>query len=556
MCSTVQLSAQRFYADDPIWVDPDNAVNVGDVPEHSLSDYYDFILHSFSRPGDPERIRAVNINTLGEVPDSSWFENRHGLNRMTIDQLARGPDQGDGPAPDGVWIVTEAKTEGITPGFRIQDVRGDIYIIKFDPPENPEMATAAEVISTKFLYAMGYHVPENYLVDLDRTRLRVDPGAMVEDEFGRERPMTDPDLDEILERTHRSEDGTYRAIASKFLSGRTLGPFAYVGTRPDDPNDVFPHENRRELRGLRVLASWLNHDDYRAINSQDSVVTEGGATFIRHHLIDFGSTLGSGSVGMQKHRAGWEYIWEPKTALARIVTLGLWDREWIRIRYPDLPSVGRFESEKFEPEEWKPEYPNPAFLRADTEDTYWGAKIAMAFTNAEIRKIVQTGKLSDSGAEAYLIQRLIERRDKIGNYWFSLVHTADNFEVTSQGTLGFERLASRYGFDEQPEDTGVTWFRFDHQTGVSTPLGDGKSVHCRTDRPAEAVRTSANGRVLPSTPARSRPVCGCLSPKPGRTTGGCGYGTGVKASAEDSQPQVTEKNQVQKNAVPLWFKIP
>ena len=181
VCSEAQLSAQRFYADDPIRVDLDNAVDVGAVPEHSLSDYYDFILHSFGSPGDPERRRAVNINTLGAVPDSSWFENRHSLNRMTLDELVRGPDQGDGPAPDGVWIVTEAKTEGITPGFRIQDMRGDVYIVKFDPPENPEMATAAEVISTKFFYAMGYHVPENYIVELDRTRLRVNPGAMVED---------------------------------------------------------------------------------------------------------------------------------------------------------------------------------------------------------------------------------------------------------------------------------------------------------------------------------------------------------------------------------------
>ena len=462
--------AQKFYADDPLLIDNDTAVDVGQPAEHSLSDMYDFIVHSFGKPGDRTPGPAENINTLGEVPDSSWFTNRHEQKAMTIEELRRGPDRSDGPSTEGVWMVTEAKTEGLTPGFRIRDSRGDIYVIKFDPPENAEMATAAEIISTKFFYAMGYNVPENYLVYLERDRLRVDPEAMVEAGLDGEEPMEEEDLDEILERTHRSEDGTYRAVASKFLDGRPLGPFQYSGTRSDDSNDIFIHEDRRELRGLRVLASWLNHDDSRAINSQDMVITENGQSFIRHHLIDFGSTLGSGSVAMQKHRAGWEYMWEPGTALRRIATLGLWDRQWIRINYPDLPSIGRFESEYFKPEEWKPEYPSVAFEKADIEDTYWGVKIVMAFSDAEIRAIVKTGGLSDPGAEAYLIQRLIERRDKIGRHWFSLVNTADNFRLTST-ELGFERLASTYGFGGPRTATTVTWSRFDNQTGTTRNVG-------------------------------------------------------------------------------------
>ena len=463
-------AAQKFYDDDPLRVDNDRAVDVGQPAPHALSDMYDFIVHSFGKPGDRTPGRAANINTLGEVPDSSWFTNRHGRDRMTPAELARGPDRRNGPSEEGVWMVINAKTEGLTPGFSIRDSNGDIYVIKFDPPDNAEMATAAEIISTKFFHAMGYHVPENYLVYLDRDRLRVDPEATLEEELDAPERMEEEDLDEILELTHRSEDGTYRAVASKFLDGAPLGPFQYSGTRPDDANDIFIHEDRRELRGLRVLASWLNHDDSRAINSQDMVITENGTSFIRHHLIDFGSTLGSGSVTVQKHRAGWEYMWEPGTALRRIATLGLWDRQWIRINYPDLPSIGRFESEYFKPEEWKPEYPSVAFDKADLEDTYWGAKIVMAFADAEIRAIVKTGGLGDPGAEAYLIQRLIERRDKIGRHWFSLVNTADNFELTPTG-LDFERLASTYGFGEPTTSTTVAWSRFDNQTGANNNLG-------------------------------------------------------------------------------------
>ena len=48
--------------------------------------------------------RRVNVNTLGEVPDSSWFTNRIGVRDMTIDEVLRGPDTIDGPAP-GPWEV-------------------------------------------------------------------------------------------------------------------------------------------------------------------------------------------------------------------------------------------------------------------------------------------------------------------------------------------------------------------------------------------------------------------------------------------------------------------
>ena len=157
---------------------------------------------------------------------------------------------------DGPWLVIGAKTEGITPGFRIRDARGDVYFIKFDPPQNPEMATAAEVISTKFFHAMGYNVPENYLAFFTRQQLRADPKATITDATGRERHLEDLDLDMILGRVHKFQGGRYRAVASKQLQGVPIGPFQYHGTRPDDPNDIFPHEHRRELRGMRVFAAW------------------------------------------------------------------------------------------------------------------------------------------------------------------------------------------------------------------------------------------------------------------------------------------------------------
>ena len=162
-------AGQKFYRDDPIWRDPETQ-DASQVQRIRLSQQYDFVENTFLDAGDENPKRAVNINTVDEVPDSSWFTNRIGRDEWPIDRLVRGPDTGSGPAP-GPWTVTEAKSEGITPGLTIKDSAGVTYFIKFDPPTNPEMASGAELISTKFFHAFGYHTPENYLATLDPAAL-------------------------------------------------------------------------------------------------------------------------------------------------------------------------------------------------------------------------------------------------------------------------------------------------------------------------------------------------------------------------------------------------
>ena len=484
-------AAQTFRSDDPLRVDNDSAVDVKSLSKHKLSDYYDFIQNSFKKPGDRTPKTAVNINTLGEVPDSSWFQNRHGVTRMSLEDLVRGPNTGSGPSMDQPWAVIGAKTEGVTPGFRIRDSRGDQYFIKFDPPKNPELSTSAEVISTKFFYAAGYNVPENYVASFTRAQVRVDSKATLIDSSGHERAFKESDLDTLLKGVRPSPDGSYRVLASKLLSGNPIGPFQYQGTRPDDPNDIFPHEHRRELRGLRVFAAWLNHDDSRAINTLDVLVTKEQKKFVRHYLIDFGSTLGSGSTGVQKYRAGWEYLWEPAAAFERMLTFGLWDRKWDRVRYQEYPSIGRIEADYFEPEAWKPEYPNPAFSNMQEDDGYWAAKIVMAFSDDDIRAIVKTGQISDPEAEEYLVQALIGRRDKIGRRWLGRLNSFDGFEV-SNGELRFEHLGSLYDFAPRPSYK-LAWFSVDAASGARRSLNETDGL--KTQGYVLAQLTSDEGKI-------------------------------------------------------------
>ena len=78
------------------------------------------------------------------------------------------------------------------------------------------------------------------------------------------------------------------------MSGVPVGPFHFHGRRKDDPNDRVEHDDRRELRGLRVLSSWLGDTDRRMANTLDMYVTdENDKSYIKHYLIDMGSTLGS-----------------------------------------------------------------------------------------------------------------------------------------------------------------------------------------------------------------------------------------------------------------------
>lgn len=392
---------------------------------------------------------ADNINALDEVPNSSWFTNRHYQHRMTLEELKRGPNVTSGPDDSGPWTIVRGKFEGGTPGFTIQDARGDYYIMKFDAPEFPEMGSSAEVISTKILYACGYNVPQNTIEYFDPKNLRIGASAKVV-EGGVKRPMTRADLEHMLAGRPRRADGKVRAMASKFVDGKPVGVWNYRGTRGDDPNDRVFHEHRRELRGLRTISSWLSDEDRRAANTLAVYTTDAtsGHRYIKHFLIDMGSTLGSNNTVPHAPKYGNEYLVDPRTIGLQYVTLGLWVKPWefdTRHLDPEFPSVGYYESEIFNPGAWYPTYPNPAFEYATYRDAFWGAKLVMAFRDDEIRAIVEEAKMTDKRAEAYLIETLIQRRDKIGLYWFARMNPVDKFafEVTADGKvfLTFHDLA-------------------------------------------------------------------------------------------------------------------
>ena len=132
--------------------------------------------------------------------------------------------------------------------------------------------------------------------------------------------METRDLDDVFKRAHRSADGSYRAVAARAVPGRPIGGFRYYGTRPDDPNDVVPHEHRRELRALKVFGAWTNLVDMKAGNTLDTVVVENGRSVVRHYLQDVGSTFGTGANGPREYDEGWELLYDGELTRKRLVT--------------------------------------------------------------------------------------------------------------------------------------------------------------------------------------------------------------------------------------------
>ena len=485
LATTFGSAAQpKFLPDDPILEERDTE-DASSMKPLEMNLFVDFAYNVITGQSPVQPGRALNVNTVDEVPDSSWFTNRAGHRGLTAEQVSRGPNTVDGPKP-GRWTVISSKSDGVTPGFTVKDSSGQRWFLKFDPPGFRGMSTGTEVAITKLMWALGYNVPENYIAYLRRDQLVLGDGAKVTPPSGKTRQMRIEDIDRMLERAPREPDGSYRIVASRGLEGKPIGRVRFEGTRPDDPNDIVPHEDRRELRGYGTFAAWLNHVDAKAINSLDMLVTQGGRSFVRHHLIDFGSALGSGGIGPADYWAGEEYLIE-KPSLKRIVGFGFVHPQSLSAPFHESSSTGRLPGHNadFDPESWKPRLPNKAFLHARADDKFWAARRLMALKTDMLRAAVKTGRFDDPESEEFLVRALAERRDAIGRTYLTAINPISDPALDIDGTLSFENAAVEADFASAPREYRATWSRFDNATGASTVLGATRSGTTEMEAPTD-----------------------------------------------------------------------
>ena len=108
---------------------------------------------------------------------------------------------------------------------------------------------------------------------------------------------------------------------------------------------------------------------------------------MRHHLLDFGSTLGSDAVGPRNYWDGSEYLYEGSSHILKgMASFGFYILPWRKDEFYKSSGVGRFklDNTNWDPEKWKPELPNAAFRRARNDDKFWATRKLMTLSDEAI----------------------------------------------------------------------------------------------------------------------------------------------------------------------------
>ena len=491
---------RRFPLAEPLWVDPDQRPFSPPPPEWYSPYVWDGVDNSVFRPlsefflFQPDT-EALNVNSMDEVPDSSWFTNR--LSRRTLSpvEVAQGACEDLDPSIPGIdddvrgpLTIVRGKPDGSSPGFFVRDSRGVMYLMKPDGELQAERPSASDAIGAAVFWAAGYYAPCNRVVYVDRAELILDPTAEVRRTDGRRGPLRQRTVDEIVARAGRRADGKLRFSLSRFIDGEPIAPWTYEGTWPHDPNDVIPHQHRRDVRGMYVLSSWLSHIDSRQENTMASwMELEDGRGFVRHYMIDFSDTLGILYTWQALAlRFGHSGYFDVQHMAEDFVTLGLLDRPWHHSRFGEAGSVlGYYDLERYVPDAWRPGYPNPAYERMTEHDAAWMTRIVARFGDEHVRALVDRGRFSSELIQDELFRIMRGRRDRILERWLTRLSPLTDPHTEEAGArVCLEDLALTSGI--RPPDTRVY-----HARGYA-----GDALEAR-DAPLE---TRPGGRVCVQTP--------------------------------------------------------
>ncbi|HUW83394.1 MAG TPA: hypothetical protein VMZ31_11415 [Phycisphaerae bacterium] len=370
---------------------------VGDSPETRTELYFVGVLKSsYFYPvrdlfepllvkGETGERGAWNVESGGSVPDGSFYTNRK-IASLSPDEMAAGPCTQSPPKPP--FTVKAFRRRGLRPTFFGTDAFGRKYFFKVDHADWPELATGTEIIGTRILWTMGYHVPANYLV--------------------------------TLEGTGRGDLDGRRAVASSLVPGRVAGRWKL---------DWFRY--RREMRALRVACAWLNDVD-RVDGNNLVAVAHDVATY---YLLDFDSALGAWQGKPKPPWRGWRHVWDVQWQFRTVVSLGR-DNPGYDPNQPIVSrGVGRFDS-RFDPIEWRPQLPNSAFRHMTEDDAAWMARKIAALTGPQLEAIVNEAQFSHPQDSQYVLETLLARREVILQAWLPGEDTTVELASDGQGAAG------------------------------------------------------------------------------------------------------------------------
>lgn len=479
-CAGASSQPQVQFANAPAARVVDDRRDVPRPPaERKVGRYLYHFDGTFTRPlrrnlSMSEPYRARGVNALDDVPDSTWFTNRIGTRSLSLDDLRAGAAVVGSPEGHTPWTIESTKVGGVSVGFVITDARGERFLLKFDDSRFPEIESAADAITSRILWASGYNVPEDHVVYVRPEELVLSPTATIRDVFGTAWRLDAAEVQRRLAQVEREPDGRMRALASRILDGTPLGGHAGEGVREDDPNDRIPHQLRRDLRGARAIFAWLDHADIKEGNTLDMWVADPAKPshhYVKHYFLDFGKSLGYLATFGWNPRRGHEYALDYTVLLESLVSLGMAPRPWLDRRVPPLRGVGLYDITAYDPGTWKPYTPAyTPFQFADRFDQFWGAKILMRFTRPQLQAIVETARLTDPRASAYLVEALVARQRKTAAYWFARVSPLDGFEA-APAAIGTQVCFDDLALVHQLAPAAGTHYVVTNQDRAGRPIG-------------------------------------------------------------------------------------
>ena len=205
---------------------------------------------------------SARIAAAATLPERIWQDLG---DSASLDLMYGAGGKAHSPDPAGTFTFVSEDMTGSNPKFVVTDGQGVEWKVKLGDESQSETA------ATRFLWAAGYFVDEDYFM----AKLRV-KGL--------------PTLKRGQEYASRGGIVTGARLERKSKASKKLGDWDWFAN---------PFVGKRELNGLRVMMSVVNNWDLKQINN--SVYSVDGE---RHYVVsDAGATFGHTGNSMQRSRS-------------------------------------------------------------------------------------------------------------------------------------------------------------------------------------------------------------------------------------------------------------
>ncbi len=205
---------------------------------------------------------------------------------------------------------------------------------------------------------------------------------------------------------------------------KSLGPWDF---------DTLDHPNRRELRGLGLIAAWMSWFDVRWDNMRLKVVEKNGIKQLVHVLSDTGGVLDANEVQQSRLKK------QNRDSFPWAFTLGEEEKEVQKKKR-------RFAIRS----EYQPYEPVAAFDAMNYDDARWAGRMIAQLTEQQMIDAFMVGPRWSSAAIKLLVEKLITRRDTMVRH----LGLKDEFPLLrpERATMSEEEIAASINYD--PERDG------------------------------------------------------------------------------------------------------